>query len=63
MRKKGYIEYSWKNPTETDSRPKAFVVPRPGTNPTPEEIIEFTKERLARFKAPNSHFPVRPPIF
>ncbi len=32
--------------------PKAFVVPRPGTNPTPEEIIEFTKERLARFKAP-----------
>jgi fatty-acyl-CoA synthase len=32
--------------------PKAFVVTRPGTNPTPEEIIEFTKERLARFKAP-----------
>jgi fatty-acyl-CoA synthase len=32
--------------------PKAFVVPKPGTNPTAESIIAFCKERLARFKAP-----------
>ena len=32
--------------------PKAFVVPRPGTHPTAESIINFCKENLARFKAP-----------
>ena len=32
--------------------PKAFVVPKAGTNPSAEDIINFTKERLARFKAP-----------
>lgn len=32
--------------------PKAFVVPRPGANPTAEDIINFCKDNLARFKAP-----------
>nr|WP_304511345.1 hypothetical protein [Desulfopila sp. IMCC35008] len=32
--------------------PKAFVVPKPGTTPSAEDIIEFTKNNLARFKAP-----------
>jgi fatty-acyl-CoA synthase len=32
--------------------PKAFVVPREGRNPTAEDIIEFCKQNLARFKAP-----------
>ena len=32
--------------------PKAFVVPKPGSAPTAEDIIEFTKNHLARFKAP-----------
>jgi fatty-acyl-CoA synthase len=32
--------------------PKAFVVPKPGTQPTVESIIAFCKENLARFKAP-----------
>jgi fatty-acyl-CoA synthase len=32
--------------------PKAFVVPKPGTNPKAEDIINFCKERLAKFKAP-----------
>ncbi len=32
--------------------PKAFIVPKPGSNPKAEEIINFTKENLARFKAP-----------
>ncbi|HBG18644.1 MAG TPA: acyl-CoA synthetase [Desulfobulbaceae bacterium] len=32
--------------------PKAFVTPKPGTNPTVEEIIDFCKANLARFKAP-----------
>ncbi|GBC62692.1 acyl-CoA synthetase [Desulfonema ishimotonii] len=31
---------------------KAFVVPRPGTDPKAEDIISFCKENLARFKAP-----------
>ena len=31
---------------------KAFIVPKIGKNPAPEDIINFTKERLARFKAP-----------
>lgn len=32
--------------------PKAFVVPKEGTNPTAESIIDFCKQHLARFKAP-----------
>jgi len=32
--------------------PKAFVVPKPGTEPTEDSIIAFCKENLARFKAP-----------
>ena len=32
--------------------PKAFVVPKPGCRPEAEDIIKFTKEHLARFKAP-----------
>jgi fatty-acyl-CoA synthase len=34
--------------------PKAFVVTKPGTDPTEEEIIAFCKDNLARFKAPKS---------
>ncbi len=34
--------------------PKAFVVPKPGTNPTAEDIINFCKERIARFKVPKA---------
>ncbi len=32
--------------------PKAFVVPKEGTQPTEQSIIEFCKQNLARFKAP-----------
>ncbi len=32
--------------------PKAFVVPRPGCDPTARSIIDFCKENLARYKAP-----------
>jgi acyl-CoA synthetase (AMP-forming)/AMP-acid ligase II len=32
--------------------PHAFVVLREGATATPEELIEFTRERLAHFKAP-----------
>jgi fatty-acyl-CoA synthase len=32
--------------------PKAFVVTKAGTNPSAEYIISYTKEHLARFKAP-----------
>ena len=32
--------------------PKAYVVPKPGSDPAAEDIIEFTKTHLARFKAP-----------
>ncbi|MFZ0927458.1 MAG: acyl--CoA ligase family protein [Syntrophobacteraceae bacterium] len=34
--------------------PKAFVVPKTGTNPTEQEIIDHCKQNLARFKAPKS---------
>jgi len=34
--------------------PKAYVVPKPDTNPTAAEIIAFCKDNLARFKAPKS---------
>ena len=33
---------------------KAVVVPRQGTNPAEEEIIEFCRTRLGRFKCPRS---------
>ena len=32
--------------------PKAFVVPRQGASVVAEEVIDFTRERIARFKAP-----------
>jgi acyl-CoA synthetase (AMP-forming)/AMP-acid ligase II len=32
--------------------PKAFVVVREGANVTAEDLIDFCRERLARFKAP-----------
>jgi fatty-acyl-CoA synthase len=32
--------------------PKAFVKPKPGTNPTEADIIAFCKAHMARFKAP-----------
>jgi fatty-acyl-CoA synthase len=34
--------------------PKAFICPRNGANPTAEEIINFCKNNLARFKAPKT---------
>ena len=34
--------------------PKAFIVPKEGKNPKAEEIIDFCKENLARFKAPKA---------
>jgi fatty-acyl-CoA synthase len=34
--------------------PKAFVVPRPGSNVTQEDIINHCKQHLARFKAPKA---------
>ncbi len=34
--------------------PKAFVVPRGGGSVTADEIIDFTRERIAHFKAPKS---------
>ena len=33
---------------------KAIVVVKPGTSPSPEDIIAFTKERIAGFKCPKS---------
>ncbi|MBI1783640.1 AMP-binding protein, partial [Candidatus Sumerlaeota bacterium] len=32
--------------------PKAFIVPKPGANPTAEEIIQFCRENLSHFKCP-----------
>lgn len=32
--------------------PKAFVTLKPGNNPTVEDIIQFCRERIARFKVP-----------
>jgi fatty-acyl-CoA synthase len=34
--------------------PKAFVVPKPGTNPTAEAIIAFCRANLAHFKCPKA---------
>ncbi|MDE1822570.1 MAG: AMP-binding protein, partial [Euryarchaeota archaeon] len=33
---------------------KAFVVAKPGTHPTDQEIIDFVKSKIAHFKAPRS---------
>jgi fatty-acyl-CoA synthase len=33
-------------------RPKAFVALKPGASATPEEIIAFCREHLAKFKCP-----------
>jgi len=33
---------------------KAIVVPKPGTNPTAEELIAFARERIAGYKVPKS---------
>ncbi|MDA8336450.1 MAG: acyl--CoA ligase family protein [Peptococcaceae bacterium] len=34
--------------------PKAFVVPKAGTAPTAEDIMNFCRERIARFKVPKA---------
>jgi fatty-acyl-CoA synthase len=34
--------------------PKAFVVPRPGMQPTAEEIMQFCRARMAHFKCPKA---------
>jgi fatty-acyl-CoA synthase len=34
--------------------PKAFVVPKPGTNPTEEDIIEYCRSNIARYKCPKA---------
>lgn len=34
--------------------PKAFVTPKPGSNPTEEGIITFCQENLARYKCPKA---------
>ena len=30
----------------------AFLVPRPGSTPTPDEIIEWSREQMANYKVP-----------
>jgi HIP---CoA ligase len=32
----------------------AFVIPRPGTTPDPEEIIVWSREQMANYKAPRA---------
>lgn len=34
--------------------PKAFVVPKPGTNPTEEDIIRFCRDNIAHYKCPKA---------
>jgi acyl-CoA synthetase (AMP-forming)/AMP-acid ligase II len=34
--------------------PKAMIVLRPGMSATPEELIEFARTKLARYKCPSS---------
>ncbi len=34
--------------------PKAFITPKPGVNPSAEQIISFCRENMARFKVPKS---------
>ena len=41
-------------PGGTDQRAKAFVVLREGASATEEELIEFCRERLARYKVPKA---------
>jgi len=36
----------------TEEEVKAFVVPRPGSEPAPRELRDFAAERLTRFKVP-----------
>jgi acyl-CoA synthetase (AMP-forming)/AMP-acid ligase II len=33
---------------------RAYVIPRTGTAPEPEELLAFCRERLANFKVPRS---------
>ncbi|WP_322814377.1 long-chain fatty acid--CoA ligase [Chloroflexus sp.] len=40
------------HPQRGDDTVKAFIVPKPGENPTPEEIKEFCKLHLAPYKVP-----------
>jgi long-chain acyl-CoA synthetase len=40
------------HPVRGDDTVKAFIVPKPDTNPTVEEIREFCKLHLAPFKVP-----------
>jgi fatty-acyl-CoA synthase len=35
-------------------RPKAFVVPRPGHQPSEEELIEHVRDQIAHYKAPGA---------
>jgi fatty-acyl-CoA synthase len=32
--------------------PKAFIVPKPGANPTSDDIVNYCRENMARFKVP-----------
>jgi fatty-acyl-CoA synthase len=34
--------------------PKAFVVPKPGTNPTEQDIIQYCRDNIAHYKCPKS---------
>jgi fatty-acyl-CoA synthase len=34
--------------------PKAFVVPKPGMHPTAEDILQFCRQHIARFKCPKT---------
>lgn len=36
--------------------PVAFVIPNPGRNPTPEDLITYVTQRLARYKVPREVF-------
>jgi long-chain acyl-CoA synthetase len=40
------------HPARGDDTVKAFIVPQPGSNPSPEEIREFCKQHLAAYKVP-----------
>jgi acyl-CoA synthetase (AMP-forming)/AMP-acid ligase II len=31
---------------------KAFVVPRPGAHPTPDALVEWSRENMANYKVP-----------